>query len=341
MPVPRKNPNPFLELMAKGLSNSGWEPKPFHWKLLPLLKNRKTVSIIHVHWPNALWRSGSAIFSYLKAARFIYLSLISRFLGYKLVWSAHNVLPHEYRSKGFEISMRKWIVRNFHLVVGHAINCEEDLQDQLGVKPPNYVLATYGNYEDYYSYDINREDIRRQFGYRDEDRVICLLAGPRSNKGSGIFLEAWENFDSEKVKLLVLGKVEPEWTDRIKEMKNVKHDDRFLTGRDFVENLVVSDFIALPYRSITTSGAYHLALTFEKPVIASDISFFKAHSSSKTALLFNLSNFKKELGTILDSVENDWQPDYSQILELKNKFNWNDAGHEMASAFNDLIKDKN
>src|SRR5688572_30291023 len=60
-----------------------------------VLAQRGRVDYIHIHWPSFLYQKPRALDSLLGFARFVLLLALARLCGLRLVWTAHNLYPHE------------------------------------------------------------------------------------------------------------------------------------------------------------------------------------------------------------------------------------------------------
>lgn len=335
-PLP-SDTNPFQVFLARELKKNGWELTRFKWwRIIPLIKNRGKVSIIHLHWPEAFWRSQKAIFQFMKIVQFILSVWLAKALGYKFAWSAHNVLPHnQVRNMSWEKNMRSFILRNFDLVIGHSKNCKEDLLSQFGTKGKKYVLAVHGHYEDYYP-PADKDSLREELNISKKSKVIVLFGSEHTYKGTGHFLDTWLKLKEKDIVLIISGYIMPRVKEEIKNHSNIRVIEGFLPDQKLSNMISLADYIALPYLSITTSGMYFLALTYQTPVIASNLSFFRQHGDDKTMLLFDWEKPQKSLIEVLDSIKNEWKADQKLLEQLKAKYTWQVPGQNIAKAFEEV-----
>lgn len=111
-----------------------------------------------------------------------------------------------------------------------------------------------------------------------EEKIILMFGHMGPSKGLPTMLEAFEKMLSEKrnVRLIVAGSSHPNFPDYLD--KFVKANPPKVEFRDYIpeEDLArlfqMSDVVVLPYNTATgTSGVFHIACGYGKPVVASDL----------------------------------------------------------------------
>lgn len=335
--VPSGGLNPFIGQIEARMIKLGWRSHHASWNYRNIYALKDQVGIVHIHWPEALWRSNSRAVSLARCLHFIAKALLSRILGYKLVWSAHNVMPHACRSLFLEKFMRRWILKTFDLVIGHALNCEADLREAFGSSGRRYATALLGHYDQLYFSSRLPAEMRRHLGLDEKERVIVLLANWQPYKGHDRFLrvfiaQAWPN-----LRLLVIGPKNPDLATALQHPA-VIHIERRLSDSELADHMTAVDFIALPYRHITTSSAFLLAVTLGKGVIAPDLPFFQLHSEPGMALLYPHGNPEQGLRDALARISHGWRPDQKVMDKMRERYSWDDSCAVMAHEFDKLVQ---
>jgi beta-1,4-mannosyltransferase len=338
--------NPFIRILNGHMQSYGWEECFYDvWrKPLRLYKLRKEIQLVHFHWPETFWRSENKWISFIKGMFFMLYIRYMKGLGIKTSFSVHNVLPH-YKpgNMWFEKIMRRWIIKNFDLTIGHALNTREEIVKKLNVSPVSYLEALHGIYEGHYGPAGLQVQARKAFGIPIDKKVILLSVSHHPYKGTNLFIEQWLA-NAPNLFLLIVGKPSVEMEKEILKVKHVKviaEDSNgiagFISEKTLAEAYNACDFVALPYKEITTSGAFFLALTFDKPIIAPDLSFFKLHTADgSTALLYD--HVKRDISGVLRNIESGWEPDTDQLAKLKQKYSWKDSAKSIAALYDSLIK---
>lgn len=337
-PMPANNENPFIGLLCKWLAEQGWQLHGFNFNIPNLIRNKQKVGVCYFHWPESIWRSKSLLYNYIKGLYFILNCTTAKFLGYKLIWSAHNKLPHEYRSYYFEILLRKFIVRYFDLIIGHSVNTYSDLKSIIKTDfSKKYVLAEHGFYEDVYqpANTITRESL----GIPENKIIVLLKASSKGYQGTNTVLNYIKsNKINSRFHFLIFGKEHIEHDFQFNEANPVSLYKRKINETELADLLKMSDFVLMPYTSITTSGFYFLAMTFHKPVIAPGIDFFTENSLPGTVLLYPPANFDDGLNTIFDDIIlNRWKKSEADFLSLEKKYNWELSSKKITKAYQHAI----
>jgi beta-1,4-mannosyltransferase len=315
--------NPFIKLISEELKVFDIEEQTVLFRFYDLYKSRNDVSLIWIHWPNALWRSNVKLIQCIKVCLFFVKFYFAKYCGYKIVWSAHNVLPHGKQDSKFELFMRRFIAKSTDLVIGHAVNTEQMLAEKK-IIPEKYVLAVHGHYEEEYKL-FNRKITRESLGFQADDKIILLKSNGKNFEDAKLFLDEAAGTVLTNVKILLIG-------------QNIATDIEyvfikgFVSDKDLAAYMRICDLVCLPYQNITTSGAYFLALTFLKPVLAKESLFFLGHTTKKSSFLYT---DEASLALSLKQIDENFEGiiSYDEILKLKNKYTWAAACEVIAKAF--------
>ncbi|WP_161604321.1 glycosyltransferase [Roseiconus nitratireducens] len=261
-----------------------------------LRKNIDSFDAVHFHWPEGLlthrpgwvrslqrlpgcWRCGEASkwlsppFRLLQLREFLRLA---RNHGKQVVWTIHNITPHEGESP---IQRRTFecLASYATLLICHdgatARECRERFQTEAQI-----VVMPHGNYDGAYPPPRSRELVRRELGVAEDIPLLACLGNLRHYKGIDLACRAVECLPSN-VHLLIAGKRHPQFSagclHSMAGSPQITLVERSLTEQEFADYANASDGILLPYRSVTGSGALLAALTFGRGVIASDLPYFK------------------------------------------------------------------
>jgi glycosyltransferase involved in cell wall biosynthesis len=231
--------------------------------------------VLHVHWTSPLLQSLPGPFSAELALRRFkerVEDLLAR--GGRLVWTIHNVLPHECANRAAEIALRQFLADRADLI--HVMG-----EDTAQIVAPLYKLPTdrvvvipHSTYLGIYPDFVGREEARRRLGLREHEIALLALGGIRPYKGMGRLLDVFDAMSREdpRLRLLVAGKP-GDFPDREKWQRRCERHPRIVAHFDFVadSDLQVwyraADLAVLPYAAILNSGSFHLALAFGLPVV--------------------------------------------------------------------------
>jgi len=267
---------------------------------------------------------------------------LCRFMGIKVVWEVHNILPHEATEK--DRAKSRWLYENADALIFHSEGDVERSREVLGsrVVKKDYTVIPHGNFNDSYPNEVSREEARKALGIPGDKEVILCFGFIRRNRGYEYLLEAAR--DMEDTIILVAGgardKEVEEWL-RAKdgEIKNLDLRIGFIPDAEIQNYFNASDFVALPYTDITTSGVVPLSYAFHRPVISSAIpGITEVVEEGKTGLLIPPGNsaalreaIEKMRG--MDLVEmGRYARDYAE-----EKFSWNSNANKIKDLYDSLL----
>lgn len=263
--------NPYACLLTESLRRLGVEVEELQWKRL----RTERYDVVHVHWPE--W-----VFDAAPVHRRVHVltSLaLARLRGARVVWTVHNIGGHDRdRAAG-----RGFLWHAFARMVDGWVSLTE-----IGIEPAlvafpalrraRAFVIPHGHYRDVYTrYDGARA--RRELGIANDVQVMLCFGHVRRYKGIPALLDAFRSVPGSEVRLLIVG--EPVDDDLRREidalaardprvrahLQRVPHDD---VARYFA----AADLVVLPYTETLNSGAALLALSLDRPVLASALGAF-------------------------------------------------------------------
>lgn len=172
-------------------------------------------------------------------------------------------------------ALSKRLARVHLAVADHLIVHTDAVASSLsrrGVSTPTTVLP-HGNYLFFRKY----VDDETPPPLPTHGRPVVLFFGVKSYKGIGLFVEALARLDPESCTVWVVGPVTPgdeHFLDRLGAFENVHTDVGYLPDEKLAAYFQHADIVPMPYSGGTTSGALHLALSFETAVVVSDLPCF-------------------------------------------------------------------
>ena len=284
--LPREDTNPYQALLHAELRRRGARISylgtltPSHTLnllLLPLEMAVRRVAgarIVHLHWVFGFSLPGAdrfPVFRRLSQAWFSVWLRAVRVLGLRLVWTAHNVLPHR-PVFADDIRARRRLATSCDLVICHSYSTIAGLA-ALGAEPARFAVIPHGPVAPPPSAD----PLRRP-GTGEGPRRLLFFGKVHSYKGVEDLLTAFAAIPADlPARLTVAGECdEPELRSRLTAL--ARQAGGRVTLRlervpdDEVTRLLAdADAVVLPFRQITTSGSAMLALCHERPLVIPDL----------------------------------------------------------------------
>lgn len=324
-PLKTKNDrNPYFSLLYSHLlgqnPNLRIEQGAFYKLLFVSQKNK---NIIHLHWATVLYGSRFFIVSLLKLLINFSLLFILKIRGMKIVWTMHNYVSHDFKYPSLDKLGRYLIAKLADDIIVHTQAGKDYLINKFK-RSKNIFIIPIGNYYGFYGEKIkNRQEVRRQAGYQENDLVLFNFGLMRPYKGLEKLIEIFNNFSDDNIlKLLIIGKFSS--AEYFKKVKNLNKNsntlikDEFLSNDDLLLNLGIADFSIFTFREILTSSAVILSLSYGLPVIAPRMGdLAEIIKDGENGFLFNNEN---ELREVISKIKNFGSEQKEKISQ--NSFNF-------------------
>lgn len=268
--------NPYQKLLYAsidrlGVSCRGLAGRDFTLKWLH--ENKNTVRFLHFHWLFGIYDPGNSGLDLRKTRGFLFKITVAKLLGYKILWTVHNLISHEPSHLKLEILVRKAVARLADHVIVHCNYARDLIHKEWGIGPGKITVIPHGSYIGYYPNDISRNEARQRLGLSEDDFIFLFFGMIRNYKGMKQLLESFGEVNSinPKTRLVMAGKP---FNDTIRsELEAMARSKRISTFLGYIPDEEVqlffnaADVVVLPYQNILTSGAAILALSFGKPLI--------------------------------------------------------------------------
>jgi beta-1,4-mannosyltransferase len=235
--------------------------------------------VVHLHWLNQVLAqvdSVPAAEAALNAHEDLLDLLHDR--GARVVWTVHNVLPHDSRFEEHEVRLRRQVAERADLVHVMSPRTAELTAPYFDLPRHKVLCCDHPGYQGVYPDWITRAEARRRLRVPDQALVVLLTGGLRPYKGMGELISAVERVDADRpgsVVLVMAGRPDPSPRTQALLARAALHPAvRLLPGAvpdaDVQVLMRACDVVALPYRRSLNSGVLALALTFGRPVLLPD-----------------------------------------------------------------------
>lgn len=285
--------NPFQALLYSKAFEYGVVPLPLHRfedldalaPLRPLGGDGEGVGdgngdgvrvVLHLHWLNRVLH-GATTAEEAGPRIATFLTGLDRFLasGGRLVWTVHNVLPHDCVLPAEEALLRREIVARATVVHFLAAETAEAVAANFVVPAGKVLHVPHPGFQGTYEDIVEGDAARFALGLDRDELVYALLGGLKPYKGLADLLDAWKLLphDGPRRRLLVAGAPDrsPEaerFLERAAADPRISLHARTIPAADMQLFLRAADVVVLPYQRTLNSAVLLLALTFGVPVIA-------------------------------------------------------------------------
>ena len=212
----------------------------------------------------------------------LWLMKLARSLGVRIVYTVHNVLPHD-SSAALKDRYRQ-IYGFADALIAHDEVARKKLGDEFGIPASKVKVIPHGPLFDEPPVAGSAARERERLGIAPGACIVVTQGIIRPYKGIPFLLDAWKKVAAAHptAVLRIAGTGDDDILEsirqRVKELeldKSVLLDLRFLTVDEVRTCLDSADVLAYPYKDITTSGALLTGVNYGKAVVASALPAFE------------------------------------------------------------------
>lgn len=271
--------NPYQPLLYGQAWQHGIAPIPLadlkELDALATLRDRGAHVVLHHHWTNLVLAEASSERD-ARAAVDAFLGRIDRFIeaGGQLVWTIHNLFPHETTMPEWEAELRRGIVARALVVHIIAERTPELVADLFEIPAEKVFHVPHPNYIGVYGDHVTRDEARHQLGLWPDEIVYAFVGQIRPYKGLVELVDAFDAISASDPhrRLLVAGLPGkgPEvdaFLERCLLQPFISLHPRRMPSDEMQMFLRASDVALLPYVRALSSGVLMLALSFGVPVV--------------------------------------------------------------------------
>ncbi|MGI6243579.1 MAG: glycosyltransferase family 4 protein [Prevotella sp.] len=235
------------------------------WSYLRILMMIATQrpDIVHVQW--------------FKMPHFDYViyKLINMFSSAKIIFTAHNILPHNsgIRYKGIYQKLYDMV----DTVVVHTEDTKAKLEQEFHLPSEKVTVIRHGVLK----MTVDKSRLQAEMPHFDsmynlEGKFVFTSLGEQSMyKGIDVLINVWANTpelnQNPNYRLLIVGKNKGLDFSPLYGLNNVVFDNRKISNEEFYYLMCHTDIYLLPYRVISQSGAMLTALAERVPILVTEV----------------------------------------------------------------------
>jgi beta-1,4-mannosyltransferase len=232
---------------------------------------------LHLHWLEMIVKSNDdRPYARLRllgnAARLVATLAIARARGVRIVWTVHNLVPHEARFKGIDRALARVVARLAHVVTAHSQHAAAKVVEAYG--RADVTVARHGHYIGWYPEpQRDRGAVRAELGIPASAHVFLAFGLVRPYKRLPELVAAFQELGRDDVRLLIAGDpIVPSAGEAVRAA--AAGDDRVVLRLERIPDEAVrelhaaADTAVLAYDDVFSSGALMLALSCGLPAVA-------------------------------------------------------------------------
>jgi beta-1,4-mannosyltransferase len=290
---PNDQTNPYGNLLADALARHGVDVEYVVDHSEPWLRaNAGRFDVMHWHWPSheyndAVSRDNTA----RRMQQFLDELRLARSLGWRVVWTAHNLYPHDRTHHDLNVAFRQAFVEIASAIISHCDLAAAAVRGEFNPTAPIFVIP-HGNFIDVLPASVPREEERRDLGIGDDDFVYGFIGNLLPYKGLEELIDAFRAVDPGDAWLLISGGTRPREYGQSIVARAAGHPRivvrtyDYAPGEAFVRVLQASEVIVLPFRASTTSGSLVQALSWPRPCIVPAMGCLPSQMDADAGILY-------------------------------------------------------
>lgn len=248
----------------------------------------------------------------------LYLKLLKRISGAKLMITCHDTLPHSGGKS--EMVYRKQIFQLADYLLVHTDTSADELVEYFDIDRGKIVKHLFP------IMDLSKVSVNSNAVFPDTD--FLFIGHLRKDKGVDLLMDAWKQFhkDCPEAKLRICGKKQPNILFKENDFRdcNVEFNMHFISDDDYFGYVKSARYVILPYLQGTNSGIISTVLSLGTNVITSDIPMFKENPLVPLENMFRSG----DVNALVEKLKEKW---------IVNDDNSRDKMNDYINSFNEGV----
>lgn len=280
--------------------------------------------------------------------------LILKLMGIKLAHTVHDVTPLNNSKLDHYFSLL--VYKKADILFVHSNSNKTDLAQQIKLNDEKIKVVPHGDFDTFIPDRIPaKSEARKFFGLSDEQNVILFFGAIKEYKGLDILSRSFSlaSLKINNLALIIAGEAGDAETRQIvlkckdilsklpNEVKVVFHE-MYIPDAEVAKYFIASDVVVLPYRGISHSGVLHVAYSFGRPVIVTDVGDFKESvEEGKSGFVLSSNSpeilSEKIVQAFSDKLKLEKMGTYARNLS-ETKYSWKNSAVLMKPIYEKMIK---
>ncbi len=334
-------PNPYQRLLRDALAVEGIDVDLLEG--LPdvgwLNSHARRIEILHYHWLDGLYMN--RFLTPVQVMKFVQHLRQAKDLGYHLVWTAHNILPHQRLFPPLHQSIRRLMMAQADAVITHCHYGRRELLARFPRHGPTVVIPL-GHYRDVYPTAAARSAAREQLGLDAGHFVYLAVGNIVAYKGLDELIAAFKSVAGPRDTVLIVGRNrDQQLVNRL--LQAAAHDSRihvqpgYIMDEEMGTYLRAADVMVAPFRQILTSSSVITALSYELPVIIPALGCLPELMTYEAGILYQ-SQDPAALGqALIDIKKRDPAAMSAAARRITNNLDWGPIAEQTAAVYRECL----
>jgi beta-1,4-mannosyltransferase len=308
------------------------------------------IEILHLDWPDDFFRGRTRFYGLVK--RVMYELGLRRLKHFPLVWTAHNLLPHDSINRQFDMNMIQKLIDCCDGITVMSNAAKNLLHAKYRIPGTTYVeIVPLGHYVEFYPNHITSQEARHFLGIPADSKVVLSLGRMHRYKGLDSLIKAFCNIAAKGDVLLLAGQPDnPDFATELSELAQ-KHSRPGIEVRIHPKEVPTDiiqvyfnacDLVALAYKDILNSGGLLLAMSFGKCTVAPRLGSLEEIAYPKGFFGFNperSDGLQKALSEALSHHDLLSRGRATQEFAIRN-YGWENIGQKVRNLYERIIENQ-
>ena len=268
--------NPYTERFYPALQDLGIEVREGIFAGRWLLRNLRDVDYVHIHWPNFLYSRPHVLQCLRAFSLFLFLLALARLRGARIIWTIHNLHPHDPCVVRAFDNLASWLLVKFSsLFLVHGASAKAEALKLFPSIEHRTALIDHGHWIGFYPDTIERPAARRKLQIPNEAYVFLFVGLCKPYKNIDGLIKAFERVPRDPL-LVIAGKFASSSyqahiesaIERSPVKARIRVFPEYVPDAELQVFLRACDVVVIPYLEFLTSGTGLLALSFGRAIIA-------------------------------------------------------------------------
>lgn len=268
--------NPYGGLLAGEMAKLGVELVPGYRAELTeqwVEENRGRFDLLHIHHPWYHYAAEDFQATARRCSDFIGALAKAQLLGHRLVWTVHNLYPHDSIHLHLDRVVRLDLAGRSDALIVHCEYARRCVTEHF-YRTEGVHTIPHGHFIDAYPNTVTREEARSRLGLTRDQFVYLFFSNVRRYKGVERLVETFHTLPGDHLRLLLAAKVKSDYSRDVVTMARrsdprvVVRTAEFFPVADFQVFMNAADVVVFPFLEVLTSGSVITAMSFRRPVIA-------------------------------------------------------------------------
>jgi glycosyltransferase involved in cell wall biosynthesis len=289
--------NPFQRLLYCRAAQAGYAVVPtVHFTDLASV-NWGGRSVIHLHWlASVLAGCDTKAETQERIATFEREMIRWRRGGHKILWTLHNVLPHNTRFPEAEIALRQVLVTHSDAIHILSEQSVDEARKYYDIPDEKVFFVPHPSYEGWYANVGDTTTARLDLGIDPDDFTFVQFGALQPYKGVLELVEAFRSLKQrhplKRFRLVVAGNpADKEYVGKILEavadVPEIRLIQSAMQEKEIQTLFNAADVLVAPYVKTLNSGVSLLAATFRKPLVAPNVAGVAQTFAADSSLLYS------------------------------------------------------